>query len=135
MKTRKEKHVPMHKGGTHTYNCLNDGYSGQCNCESLSKDANELEHTPTPWRKILAPTQIVTDDRIIANMVYGEYFQMQNDADFIVRAVNAHEALLEAAKNARNVLAALAIGDLKGIKADSPALQMLRDAIAKAEGK
>ena len=43
--------------------------------------------------------------------------------------------LLEAAKNARNVLAGLATGDLKTIKANSPALLALRAAIEKAEGK
>lgn len=43
--------------------------------------------------------------------------------------------LLEAAKNARNVLAGLITGDLKQIKADSPALLALRAAITKAEGR
>ena len=47
----------------------------------------------------------------------------------------AAPCLLEAAQNARNVLAALVLGDLKEVKADSPALLMLRAAIAKAEGR
>lgn len=41
--------------------------------------------------------------------------------------------LLEAAKNAANVLAALATGQLATVKHDSHALQVLRAAIAKAE--
>ena len=41
--------------------------------------------------------------------------------------------LLIAAKNAANVLAALATGQLATVKRDSQALQELRDAIAKAE--
>lgn len=53
---------------------------------------------------------------------------------FIVRAVSAHEELLGAAQNARNVLAALAIGDLKRISTDSQALRALRSAINHAEG-
>lgn len=57
-----------------------------------------------------------------------------HELDYIVRAVNAHEDLLEAAKNARNVLAALAVGDLKQVRVDSSALLALRSAIAKAEG-
>ena len=28
----------------------------------------ETKHTPAPWKVILAPTQIVTDDKIIANI-------------------------------------------------------------------
>ena len=55
--------------------------------------------------------------------------------NFIVRAVNNYEKLLVAAQFARNVLAALVVGDLKEIKADSTALQLLRDAITQAEGK
>jgi hypothetical protein len=43
--------------------------------------------------------------------------------------------LISAAQNARNVLAAFVTGDLKSIKADSPALLELRAAIAKAEGR
>lgn len=58
----------------------------------------------------------------------------EDNADFIVRACNAHDELLEAAQNAANVLAALATGQLKGVTPDSPALAQLRSAIAKAKG-
>ena len=40
--------------------------------------------------------------------------------------------LLAALKNAANVLAALATGQLKSVEKDSPALTMAREAIAKA---
>jgi hypothetical protein len=55
------------------------------------------------------------------------------------RESNAHliaaaPDLLSAARNAANVLAALATGQLAAIKTDSNALKELRAAIAKAEG-
>lgn len=58
----------------------------------------------------------------------------ENNAEFIVRACNAHEDLLAAAQNAVNVLAALATGQLKEVTPDSPAIAQLRNAIAKAKG-
>lgn len=48
--------------------------------------------------------------------------------------ISAAPDLLSAARNAANVLAALATGQLAAIKPDGNALQELRAAIAKAEG-
>jgi hypothetical protein len=50
------------------------------------------------------------------------------------RLLSAAPDLLEASKNAANVLAALATGQLKSLDKDSPALAALRDAVAKATG-
>lgn len=109
----------------------------------LSEAKPKVEHTPTPWLvDTLDKTgymRIVQDDKRFfevkdLNPLVG-LIGNSNDAAFIVRAVNAHEELLQAAKNACNVLAGLITGDLKEIRADSPALQQLRSVIAKAEGK
>lgn len=59
----------------------------------------------------------------------------QAHRDIIVTAVNSHEELLAASRNALNVLAALATGQLGTISKDSNAIQQLRQAIAKAEGR
>ena len=50
------------------------------------------KHTPTPW--------FVKGDQVIGNGdVVADCFQLpQDNAEFIVSAVNSHEALLEAAK-------------------------------------
>ncbi len=56
---------------------------------------------------------------------------MRDDAALVAAAPE----LLAAAQNALNVLAALAIGDLKAIKTDSAAIAELRAAILRAEGK
>ncbi len=95
------------------------------------------EHTPTPWKfkqemktgmfLVIGPQN---EDIAVVDEGFGG-----GDTQFIVRAVNAHDDLVAAAQNARNVLAALITGDLKGVKADSAALLALRSALAKAEGK
>jgi hypothetical protein len=56
----------------------------------------KTHHTPTPWR--YNPSQGL-DREIIRH--FGEVvgkIEKREDAEFIVRAVNSHEALLEAAK-------------------------------------
>lgn len=56
------------------------------------------------------------------------------DAARIAALLVAAPDLLEAARNAGNVLAALATGQLEKIDRNSPALAQLRAAIAKATG-
>jgi hypothetical protein len=109
-------------------------------------------HTPTPWKMRqeirTMPKRLVEDKKGITDFyIDGEPMmglpvkklvaqcELLNEANaaFIVRAVNCHEELLAAAKGARNVLAALVTGDLKNIRADSVALQMLRKAISQVE--
>lgn len=111
------------------------------------KPTPETSHTPTPWelgadgRGIMADNQKLilhvknTGPEHAGKPGHVSVRESLANAAFIVRAVNSHDELLEAAKNARNVLAALAVGDLKQVRADSSALLALRSAIAKAEGK
>jgi polygalacturonase len=56
-----------------------------------------------------------------------------NPAD--AHLIAAAPELLAALKNALNVLAGIAAGDLKTIEKDSPAIQLARAAIAKATGQ
>lgn len=55
------------------------------------------KHTPTPWKYVLAPTQIVSENgpEIIATLnnkfVNGAVY---DNAAFIIRAVNMHKELL-----------------------------------------
>lgn len=65
-------------------------------------------------------------ERVIA---YFPTLSAMRHADLLAAAPE----LLIAAKNAANVLAALATGQLATVKHDSQALQVLRAAIAKAE--
>lgn len=65
------------------------------------------EPTPTPWRTTpdnewTADTRITSDACRHIAKVYGPEPGVQSpNADFIVRAANAHAALVEALKNAR----------------------------------
>ena len=108
-----------------------------------------ITHTPGPW---IAQKDI----RHSANTgslpsgplwwaVYGRsrILKMEEPAPWLsegeqeanARLVAAAPDLLAALQNARNVLAALATGQLKSIDRDSSALGQARAAIAKAEGR
>ena len=103
-----------------------------------------MNHTLGPW---------TTDDSRTIKTQSGEFFlsylkdkdnnskwkaayaELDANTRRIVHCVNMHDELLEALKNALNILAGVATGDLKTIKADSPAIALCRKAIAHAEGK
>lgn len=96
----------------------------------------KIEHTPGPYNSSptasLGPQFAVyteAEGRTIA-VVYDQ--TGHGDTRATARVLAAAPELLEAAQNARNVLAALATGQLDSVRADSPALAMLRAAIAKA---
>jgi hypothetical protein len=99
---------------------------------------NKTTHTPGPWTfehsmeedgyVVFPEKEIDPSGRPIA-LLTG--FKNGEDA----RLIAAAPELLSAARNALNILAALAIGDLKAIKTDSAAIAELRAAIAKAEGR
>lgn len=108
-----------------------DGSYHRIDCSFFKKEPN---HT-AKWK--VDGNFIVTDKgSIICDMTpAGPNGDDKANAAFIVRACNAHKELLEAAKNAGNVLAGLINGDLSTLKKDSYALAFLRQAIAKAEGR
>jgi hypothetical protein len=93
---------------------------------------NNAKHTPTPWN--YGPsirkedfTDIISkdDERLI--------FSVRDNANavFIVRAVNSHEALLEACKEAITLCVAYQFK----AKVFQNTLDVLEKAIAKTEGK
>lgn len=89
-------------------------------------------HTPGPW-SVSQYNNVTSRNGTIAKT---EQMPGNDDSE---RYANAHliasaPDLLSAARNAKNVLAALATGQLAAIKPDSNALQELRAAILKAEG-
>jgi hypothetical protein len=92
------------------------------------------QHTPGPWQ-ISADGQRVLDsdgEGVLAT-VYGAACADQDGAAN-ARLIAAAPDLLAALQNAANVLAALATGQLKSVRPDSPALAKARVAISKAEG-
>ncbi len=95
------------------------------------------EATPRPWR--LSPDLRIGSIQIIAEQgpvtvcpasVHGG----PADADLIVRAVNAHDDLIWAAKDAALCIAAI-LGKAGQDRASSPTLTHLMRAIKQAEGK
>lgn len=87
-------------------------------------------HTPTPWTTFQSQGEngAITDGN---GNVIAEGLTEENAA-FIVRAVNSHEALLEAAKVLVNSIKWS--GDINQVNL-APKISVLRAAIAKAEGK
>ena len=90
------------------------------------------QHTPGPWA--VSPYNNITS----RNGTVAKTEQMPGNYESEQKA-NAHliaaaPDLLSAARNAANVLAALAMGQLAAINPDSNALKELRAAISKAEG-
>lgn len=80
-------------------------------------------------------TVYAADGYAVANaIVYHGQPTHAAEAAANARLIAAAPELLAALQNARNVLAAMATGDLKTIKKDSPALAEARAAIAKATG-
>ena len=55
----------------------------------------EIKHTPAPWKVILSPTQIVTNDKVIANInkVCSDFGESQANARLIAAAPELLEAL------------------------------------------
>jgi len=98
------------------------------------------KHTPTPWKLSLPDG----DSRFVASIQIGdkslndrEQVLSNADAAFIVRAVNAHQELLDAAKEALEKLELIdqINFDETGEEMPSPETEQLRQAIAKAEAK
>lgn len=100
--------------------------------KQVARDAKESKptHTPTPWVKA---TGLVIRGKgglpiaQILNTPDYDYNIMDSNADLLVRAVNAHEALLAVVKLARNL----------GTLAQTHNLKMIHDladqALAQAE--
>lgn len=101
-------------------------------------DCKGTIHTPTPWKVSIGDTQtIIGPDgqcTAIAHGPQGEWGKVgaehRANAAFIVRAVNAHEELLAAARAVNQAFSRSPFTDAR-----EDALQRLSDAIAKAEGK
>lgn len=100
-----------------------------------------MKHTPTPWKTEKNKDAYAGGTGILPRKHSGHYVGVMfrsnpneaNDAEFIVRACNAHEELLEATKNAVVFLEASMV--TKPTDDVSMALSHLRAAIAKAEGQ
>lgn len=108
-----------------------------------------MNHTPTPW-KFTHHTNIGGDQmaRIddekgiflagVSDMNLIDHSLRDANAAFIVRAVNAHEELLEAAKLASKIAENWIHDQLdgtSGLKSALEGLESVRKAISKAEGK
>ncbi len=107
---------------------------------------NEVSHTPTPWHFEESSLNGVpkgesfwlandteegnTTAHLLLNKAgHKDDAQVRVDAAFIVRAVNAHEEMLEALKGAMMIVKALSSDN------DTHFVKLAEQAIAKAEGK
>lgn len=82
-------------------------------------------HTPTPW--VIDPlykAEVLTSD--LRELVTCWSEECESNAEFIVRACNSHEALVEALR---------AVASLPGFEADEPYGVRVLSALALAEAK
>lgn len=88
-------------------------------------DCNEPKqtHTPTPWE--------YKDGSFLG---VGNFFGSQENAEFIVRAVNSHYALLEAAKISLDYLESDYIGS-NGKDLSNGDIKRIKQTVSQAEGK
>lgn len=95
----------------------------------------ETKHTPTPWH--ISDEHRIVDEQggLVADVKYAKATtaEAMADAEFISRAVNSHEALLEAAKKVVKEYSALPINGPETVIIKS--IDDLQEAIAQAEGR
>lgn len=98
-------------------NCLKCGEAGRCRCQH-----KPTAHTPTPWEVHKDDEVYVTDKqgRVILNQVPAFNGRTAEDqAAFIVRAVNSHEELIQAVKMMHAEYC-------KGCSGDCPDMELIR---------
>ena len=103
-----------------------------------------MKHTPTPWKQgVNYPERIIGEHEIVAFVNHPELDGKPNDreqanAEFIVRACNSHDELLEACKALVQNLEMEWLPNGYG-QCDYPLsyriIKNAKDIIAKAEGK
>ena len=93
-----------------------------------------MSHTPTPWKQGYKDNQCIYADYKNVAVVQCKEKEWQANAEFIVRAVNAHDELVLAAKDACIHIRELA-ETLNADYRNNSTFKRLLDAIAKAEGK
>lgn len=82
-------------------------------------------HTPGPWSRVIAPTQIVAGPKIIANINH----KLVPEADANARLIAAAPEMLAALR------LILASGPLANGMRDDAAMEQAREAVAKALGE
>lgn len=102
------------------------------------------QHTPTPWKwtgesKLGAFLLVGSDNMKIARnaVVGGSAIDIRTDIsnmEFIVKAVNSHEDMLDVIKRAKRVVAE-SCGYNDGVRFHTDLLRDIESAIAQAEGK
>ena len=76
-------------------------------------------------------SQLSDENALLRSQLRDAQEQSRRDSETIARLAKDKLELVETCKNAANVLAALAIGDLSRVRPDSPALSQLRQAISR----
>lgn len=106
------------------------------NCPECKEETN-INHTPTPWisepinydaysAAIRIPDPLTSKSNGMGTIAHLPGTMAVKNAEFIVRAVNSHEKMLSALKDARMVIAAQNNGNM---------LVSIEEAIAQAEVK
>ncbi len=113
MKTHNHKYVVGKSGNVQTCSCGKFEWTEKQLRENqpiIEQTQNESKHTPTPWHVGIKQAGIIVYDEkgwaiCDCKVFHGEESgEPKENAAFIVKAVNSHEALLRAAKHALQFL-------------------------------
>ena len=111
-------------------------------CDLNLNQASKPKHTPTPWEIDEGDVRIKSDDYEVCRASdlpssFGKYDygdkgeeEQKANAEFIVRACNVYDELVEACKSALSALNSISSYDQESMEVKS-----LKQAIAKTEGK
>lgn len=89
----------------------------------------KVQATPRPWRRGYQDNQVIYSDYKQIAVIQCREKEWQNNAELIVRAVNSHDALLEACKEAINCIIAYQNSWGKKSKLMADTLNKLQQAI------
>lgn len=107
--------------------------------DAYKKSISKPTHTPTPWFTKKGSDEkeheIFSDKGVFEYPSYVGHAEQAKDAKFIVRAVNSHEALLNACKVALERWGKMPMTAEIGTGVTKKVGDILLEAIAQAEGK
>jgi len=125
----KRKYISQDPDSGQTYPAMQENKTKEVPVESFNLPSGKLsQHTPTPWTATKFGDTKATSLYADGGTVSLGNIKSKDDAEFIVSAVNSHEALLEAAKLMKGILK-----ENRNFTPDE--FKQVQSAIAQAEGK
>lgn len=119
----------------------NAGMEDKAAMEKAADKLSKQQHTPTPWTTYgwkdsdeFGIQMSTTDGKHGAVLPHGNHRMKLEDADFLIRAVNSHEAMYKALGDALCYAQLLGSGE-KTLLSNAELIEIITNALNIAEGK